>query len=174
MLVKASGQSNYNSCLILEYGRKLKPRISKEYSLRNHFYRIGANTAHYFSPSDKYYFIREPRQKIQTYAEIFNYLTLSLPLTPRNHLRILPFIILVLSFILFIYRRIHLVGVSLGIIIVHFLTHALTDGGEGARFVYDIEFIFYILFSVLYLNLKKIIKSILILRKDRSLLNHEW
>ena len=161
-LIKGNGEANYNSCIVLEYSKIVKKEKLKGYSLIKHSKRVLSNTVQYFSPSDKYFFLKN-RDSIEPYANFINYLQLSVPITSKRDSRNLLVheirftLILILSsalFYSFIFRDKFLL-ICLILVMIHFFTHALTDGSEGKRFVFDVEFIFFIMIGIVIKSTQK-------------------
>ena len=50
--------------------------------------------------------------------------------------------------------------ICLILVMIHFFTHALTDGSEGKRFVFDVEFIFFIMIGIIIKSTQKFKKLI--------------
>jgi hypothetical protein len=59
---------------------------------------------------------------------------------------------MILLVIYLIYRvrkdRTQFPAILLTVLALHFFAHVLTDGGESRRHVFDVEFVFYIIFSM--------------------------
>lgn len=53
-------------------------------------------------------------------------------------------------FLLFLkrWRRPDVLMIASGLVLAHLATHALTDGEEAQRFVFDVEFVFYLWLGV--------------------------
>ncbi len=155
-LIKTNGEANYNSCIILEYAKIIKEEKLSGYDLKLHFKRILSNTVQYFSPSDKYFFLKN-RDSIKSYANIVNYIQLTIPLTSKidsrelfiHEVRIILLILLGLGIFYSFTSRDKFLSICIIIILIHFFTHVFTDGSESKRFVFDIEFIFFILIGLI-------------------------
>ncbi|MFM8313511.1 MAG: hypothetical protein ACKOA8_04435 [Deltaproteobacteria bacterium] len=147
-LFKSSGQPNYNSCIFLEFANLIKKEGIHGYNPVIHAEKIIFNTFEYFSPSDKYPVLRN-REKISNYAGFFSKLQLTISLEKRNQeIRLLMVILLFVGIAGAVLKRNRFLLVSATIVLTHYLTHTLTDGFEGKRFVFDIEFIFFIFLAV--------------------------
>ena len=66
-----------------------------------------------------------------------------------TEIRLILLILLVLTGYFLFKTRDKFIAVLLGIVIVHFFSHVLVDGGESSRFVFDIEFIFWIFLAMI-------------------------
>lgn len=161
ILTKSNAEANYNSCIIIEYAKIIKYEKLSGYDLKIHLKRILSNTVQYFSPSDKYFFLKN-RESIHAYSNFFNYIQITIPLTSKtdnrnffiHEIRVLLLLLLSLGFFYaFVFRDKFLI-ISIIIILIHFATHVLTDGSEGKRFVFDIEFIFFILIGLIIQSTK--------------------
>lgn len=161
ILVKSSGGSNYNSCLMIEYATIVKNEIIEGYNILDHAYRILSNTVQYFSPSDKYFFLTN-RDKISDYANFINYLQLTFKLTSKldnrnlaiHEIRVL-LILLLFGALFYSYSfKNKFLFLCFLIIFIHFITHVIVGGPEGKRFIFDIEFIFFIIFGLIFQFIK--------------------
>ena len=163
---KTSGSANFNSCLVLEYSNIIKSKKLAGYSALTHVNLILRNTLVYFSPSDKYTFLSN-RTQIASYANFVNYLQLTLPLTEflksfgfSTHqevfeIRLLLVGLIIIGTVFAITKRNACMVICLTIIIIHYASHVLTDGYESKRFVFDIEFIFFIIGGLLVNEFRK-------------------
>lgn len=149
MIVKSNGMPNFNSCLILEYARSVRQEGLHGYDLVRHLKYYLTNTAIYFSPSDKYRQLTN-RTNIESYANFVNLLQLTLPVSAKHEIRVLPFTLLVASILLSWSRKNLFQAICSFILVSHYLTHTLTDGYESNRFVVDVEFIFFIMLGLLF------------------------
>ena len=124
---------------------KYNPTIHAKYFL--------TNTAFYFSPSDKY---REliNRKNIENYADLMNFAQLTVKISDKHEIRILLLIILLISVYLSLARKDKFISVCTAIVVSHYLSHAIIDGYESQRFVFDIEFIFIILCGLIFQNVQ--------------------
>ena len=167
-LTKSNGENNFNSCIIMEYSKLVKDSISNNYNLKVHLKHISFNAFEYLSPPEKYFALKN-YFILKDYSNLFNYLFITIDITESvNKLRNLLFntivdinkaeifelrlllIILIISSIFLVNKNSLNINIFLLIICLHFLTHVLTDGGESRRFVFDLEFLFYILFGVYF------------------------
>lgn len=159
-LSKENGFPNFNSCLIIEHGRMIASESLPKYNPVIHAKYFLTNTAIYFSPSDKY---REliNRKNIENYADLMSFAQLTVKISDKHEIRILLLIILLLCGYLSLSRKDKFLGICIAIIVTHYFSHAITDGYESQRFVFDIEFIFLILCGLMFQNmqLKKVHNS---------------
>ena len=139
---KANGEPNYNSCLVLEYARLKKSEVFERYILTNHLRNMKHNIGAYFDSPDGYYFLTN-REQISGYVSIFNGLFLTIP-AKFHQTRVLCVLMLIFLVWYALRKRNLFLGLVSFIWMIHFVSHTITDGGEGRRFVFDIEFIFYI------------------------------
>ncbi len=151
-LKKHNGYPNYNSYLTLGYASSQKNIIFSKYNIYKHIRRIAGHIHCYFKAPDKY-FVLTNRENITLYANVFDSLIFL-----TKDVRFGIFFILLISFFISLDDRYRFIRVLISIFLIHFLTHILTDGDEGERFVIDIEFIFFILFSILF-HRKAILKT---------------
>ena len=143
---RQNGWVNFNSCYLIEYANIVRPTLLKNYQFKKHLKNSFDSMLIYFSPSEKYPFV-ENRVRIAPYANAFNGLFMSAPIL-GTEIRIL-LIILIVTSIFHLYRtRDKFIAVALSIVGIHFLSHVLVDGGESSRFVFDIEFIFWIFLAI--------------------------
>jgi hypothetical protein len=156
---KSSGSPNYNSCLVLEYSKLIKSKKLAGYSARSHAIGFIRNSVEYFSPSDKFRFLSN-RAQITSYANVVNLLQLTVPITDIVNsfgfsterlveIRLLPIVIIILATFMAVSHRNSFLSVCIIMILLHFASHTLSDGSESKRFVFDIEFIFFILLGYL-------------------------
>lgn len=158
MYEKFNGRANYNSCLVLEYSRIIKNQNLKEYKLKKHMKNFLVNTTKYFSPSDNYKMLKN-RDSIEHYANIVKYLQLTIPIYKSHYeIRLILLIIIFLSLICSILFKDKFLLFCLILIFSHYFTHVVTDGMESKRFVFDIEFIFFILFGLIYSKYEEFLK----------------
>jgi hypothetical protein len=145
---KNNGNVNFNSCYLIEYGRLRKNSIISNYNKNQHIKNIKRNILYYFSPSGKYIFL-ENRQLISSYANIFNSIFMTTSLW-GTEIKLLNIVILIFSLYSFIKYKDRFLGILLIFIFIHFCSHILIDGAESSRFVFDIEFIFFIICGLLF------------------------
>ncbi len=143
---RRNGFVNFNSCYLVEYAKIVKPTLGENYNFRRHL-KIAVESAWvYFSVPEKYPFV-ENRVRILSYANSFNGLFMTAPVL-GSEVRLLILILLVMGTYYLFQRRDKFLGLLLAIVMIHFFSHVLIDGGESSRFVFDIEFIFWILFAL--------------------------
>jgi hypothetical protein len=147
-LTKANGSPNFNSCLIIEYGRIVSSESLPNYNPLIHGKYFLSNTAYYFAPSDKYRELTN-RSNIKAYADVVNLAQLTIKISDKHEIRILLLLILLLSLYCAIQKKDKFLILSIVMIMSHYVSHAITDGYESQRFVFDVEFIFFILFAMI-------------------------
>jgi hypothetical protein len=149
VVTKSTGHPNYNSCYFLEFAKLQKENIFLEYRILPHLRHIVGNTGQYFSLPDKYAYLSN-RVKIDAYADLYNKMFLTI--TPRDHYEIRLLVVFLSAFavVFAVTRRDWFVAMVVFVFLVHMITHVVTDGDEGRRFVFDIEFMFYIFASVVF------------------------
>lgn len=147
-IFKKDGNPNYNSCIFLAFANTQRHMAWDGYDLNQHMRRILAHIGKYFSLPDKYEYLSN-RINIQTYSKNFN--SVFLPLSIRDGYDIrLTILLLIVIMPLGLWTRPDKRMISLyTIFLIHLVTHVLTDGDESDRFVFDIEFCFYIFFVFL-------------------------
>jgi hypothetical protein len=145
---KHNGVPNFNSCYVLEFAKIVKSEKLRDYDPIRHLKYFLTNTAIYFSPSDKYRQLSN-RLLIEKYSNIVNILQLTIPLTEKHEIRGLLIILLTAAITVSYSRRKLFMAFCVGVIIIHYLSHTLTDGYESQRFIIDIEFIFLIIAGLL-------------------------
>ncbi len=143
-LIKSDGAANYNSCLMIPYGKHVGSEIPAHYTLQNHLRNIATSTLSYFAPPYTYHFLKN-REAIPAYLAAADIFYLDLHLTPYREIRVLLLLILALATYTTLKTRDPFLTACLIILLVHYTTHSLTDGGEGNRFIYDLEFLFYVM-----------------------------
>jgi hypothetical protein len=147
-IVKRDGNPNYNSCYFLAFAQSQKKKALENYSLERHAYRVMSHVGKYFSLPDNYEYLSN-REKIQSYRNIFNAILLPWSIRHGYDIRLtILILIMVLPISLWVYPDKRMISLYL-IFIIHFVTHVITDGDESDRFVFDIEFLFYIFFAFL-------------------------
>jgi hypothetical protein len=148
---KKDGNPNYNSCYFLAFAQTQRQTAWVNYDYKKHLWRVISHLGKYLSLPDKYEYLTN-RTKIQSYANIFN--TLFLPWFARDGYAIRLTIILILAampYCLWLRSDQRMIGIYT-LCMLHLVTHVITDGDEGDRFVFDIEFSFYIFFAFLFLT----------------------
>ena len=149
-LFKLNGNPNYNSCYMIAYANYAKPIIAKNYNISKHFHQILWYVVQYFTPPDKYDdLMRGNRSQIENYSDLTNAFYLSYSIDRYNQeVRLILLISLIAGLYWAIRKKDRFMMILLTVFITHFLTHVLTDGMEGRRFVFDIEFLFWIIGSI--------------------------
>lgn len=160
-LTKINGFPNFNSCLYIEYAKIISNEKMSGYKFLTHAKYFVSNSIRYFSPSDKYRVLSQSREKIRSYSDFVNYMQMTIPLIKDYEISLLKIILLVMSSIISVLKKDKFLAISFVVISSHWITHAATDGYESARFVYDIEFIFFLILGSLinYLLSRNKIKS---------------
>lgn len=141
--VKQDGNPNYNSCYFLAFAQSQRLTGWINYDFGKHLTRVISHVARYLSLPDKYEYLSN-RANIKIYADVFN--SVFLPWSIRNGYDIRMTILLIMVLMPYGLRLQpdkRLIGLY-AICLIHMITHVLTDGDEGDRFVFDIEFCFYI------------------------------
>lgn len=150
---KANGEPNYNSCYYIAYINTQVPNITKDLDIKIYLANIKHNIGAYFDTPDGYFFLTN-RDKIAPYTFAYNigFLTLFF----KFHQTRLACILLVLYLIYRVKKdKNQFPALLLTVLALHFFAHVLTDGGESRRHVFDIEFTFYIILSMLVNQLQK-------------------
>ena len=142
-IFKHDGGPNYNSCYWLAFAQAHKSTAWSEYAFKPHVRRVVSHLAKYFSLPDKYQFVSN-RANIAQYADTFNTIFLPLPMREGYTIRMsLFFLLLLMPWLLYRYPDKRLISLC-AVVAIHMASHVLTDGDESDRFVFDIEFCFYI------------------------------
>jgi hypothetical protein len=157
-LIKANGQPNYNSCYMVAYAPEAAEQFKSRYSLKRHLYRIATHSIQYFCAPEKYDFLTN-RDQIQSYTKIVQYLFLTLKWDERHETRFLILFFILIGFFGAIVKRDRFLMLCMLVISCHFLGQVLTDGDEGKRFVFEIEFLFPLVAAIAYANLKGVITN---------------
>jgi hypothetical protein len=144
---KVNGEPNYNSCYYIAYINAQMPNVVwKNFNLRTYLGNVKHNIGSYFDTPDGYYFLKN-REKIELYITAFNTGLLTLPF--KFHQTRVAMILLVFYLIYRVRKdKAQFPSLVLTVLALHFFAHVLTDGGESRRHVFDVEFIFYIIFSM--------------------------
>ena len=143
MLFKQDGGPNYNSCYWLAFAQSHQGLVWQQYEFTPHAKRVAAHLARYYSLPDKYQYVSN-RVNISKYADSFNVIFLPLSIREGYTLRISIFLLMLLMpWVLYRNPDRRIIGLY-AIIALHMTSHVLTDGDESDRFVFDIEFCFYI------------------------------
>ena len=140
---KQDGNPNYNSCYFLAFAQSQRGVAWENYVFDKHLRRIVSHFARYLSLPDKYQYLMN-RNSLETYTNAFN--TIFLPWLIREGYTIrvgIVLMMLVVLWLLYRYRDRRIIALC-AICVVHMLSHVVTDGDESDRFVFDIEFCFYI------------------------------
>jgi hypothetical protein len=120
--------------------------VWKNFNLRTYLGNVKHNIGSYFDTPDGYYFLKN-REKIELYITAFNTGLLTLPF--KFHQTRVAMILLVFYLIYRVRKdKAQFPSLVLTVLALHFFAHVLTDGGESRRHVFDVEFIFYIIFSM--------------------------
>lgn len=141
---KSNGEPNYNSCYVLAYAQLKHPLLRSGYDLGTHARHVRWHLATYLSLPDEYMYLKN-RPAIHRYAEWVA--RMQLPLDTPSGIRIrllLPLVLLASAVVAWRARSRFMLGL-LAIVAIHLASHNLTDGMEGPRFVFDIEFTFFVL-----------------------------
>ena len=142
-IFKQGGGPNYNSCYWLAFALSHQGTAWSEYAFKPHARRIVSHIARYFSLPDKYQFVSN-RTNIAQYADAFNTIFLPWPMREGYTIRMsIFFLLLLMPWLLYRYPDKRLISLS-AVVAIHMASHVLTDGDESDRFVFDIEFCFYI------------------------------
>jgi hypothetical protein len=148
---KTNGEPNYNSCYFIAYLNQQMPNVASEFSVFKYLRNIKRNMGAYFDTPDGYFFLTN-RDKIDSYAFAYNFSFLTAYF--KFHQIRIGCILLVLYLIYRVKKqKEYLPAILLTILTLHFFAHTLTDGQESRRHVFDIEFIFYLIYSILLSSL---------------------
>ncbi len=150
-IVKKDGNPNYNSCYFLAFAQTQRQTAWEHYDFKQHLRRVMSHVGKYLSLPDRYEYLSN-RIKIQSYANTFN--QVFLPWFARDGYAIRLTILLIIAampFSLWLLSDKRMIGLY-ALSMVHFATHVITDGDESDRFVFDIEFCFYIFAGFLCLK----------------------
>ena len=143
---KANGEPNYNSCYYIAYINHVMPSITEAFRLHTYLRNVKGNVGAYFDTPDGYFFLKN-REQIEPYATAYNLSFITLFF--KFHQTRVACILLVFYLIYRVNKDRQLFPLLLlTVFSLHFFAHVLTDGGESRRHVFDIEFIFYIVFSI--------------------------
>lgn len=144
---KANGEPNYNSCYYIAYIDEQIPNVAfKNVDLLIYLKNVKGNIGSYFDTPDGYYFLMN-REKIAPYIMVYNTGLLTLPF--KFHQTRVAMILLVFYLIYRVKKdKAQFPSVLLTVLALHFFAHVLTDGGESRRHVFDMEFVFYLVFSM--------------------------
>lgn len=151
VILKMDGNPNYNSCYFLSFAQTQRQTAWVNYDFKQHLWRVISHIGKYFSLPDKYEYLSN-RTQIHAYAHAFN--TVFLPWSARDGYDIRLTILLIIAampYCLWLRSDKRMIGLY-ALCIVHLATHVLTDGDESNRFVFDIEFCFYIFAAFLWIN----------------------
>jgi hypothetical protein len=143
---KANGEPNYNSCYYIAYINHVMPSITEAFRLPAYLRNVKGNIGAYFNTPDGYFFLKN-REQIELYATAYNLSFITLFF--KFHQIRVACILLVLYLAYRVKKDRQLFpSILLTVFSLHFFAHVLTDGGESRRHVFDIEFIFFITFSM--------------------------
>ena len=150
---KANGEPNYNSCYYIAYLNEQMPNLVQSFNLKTYLGNVKHNMGAYFDTPDGYYFLTN-RDKIEPYTLAYNISFLTL-FFKFHQIRVAC----ILLIFYLIYRvkkdKSQFPALMLIVLALHFFAHILTDGGESRRHVFDIEFMFYIILSMLINSLRE-------------------
>lgn len=152
-LVKTNGRPNYNACLLLEYARMVGPTIAKNYQPLAHARNIAYHLLQYLSPPEGYSVLGN-QAKLAGYAALYQVPFMTVPLSETHAPRLLLPLLVVFTLVLAVRQHDTFLLFCLALMALQAATPILTDGVEGRRFVYDIEFLFYIMLGLLIPTLK--------------------
>lgn len=147
-LTKSNGEPNYNSCLFFEYGKSQLPNIIHGFSLATYIKNVSYSIFQYFNTPESYYFLQN-RDKLKNYPFYYDISFVTLHYKYCCGIRLLCLFLIFFSINRLIKTKDPLLFWILTIFFIHFFTHVLIDGAHSRRHVFDIEFIFFILFSLL-------------------------
>ena len=154
MTSKQDGNPNYNSCYFLAFAQSQQGIAWKDYEFKNHLRRVVSHFARYLSLPDRYQYLTN-RTSLETYADIFNSVFLPWPIREGYTIRV-GVVLLMLTVFWLLYRQRDKRMIALcAICAVHMLSHVVSDGDESDRFVFDIEFCFYIFAAYALLKLQR-------------------
>jgi hypothetical protein len=157
-VAKSDGAPNYNSCYYMSFAKAQGKKIFTEYNFKNHLLRMVSHTGQYFSLPDRYEYLTN-RQDIENYANIYDSLFLIVTPKAKYEVRVLLFaLITVAVFFSFKRKKNRLMQVILILLFMHLFSHVVTDGDEGKRFIFDIEFFFYIIAAYILSEIRDAIK----------------
>jgi hypothetical protein len=149
VLRKRNGEPNFNSCLFLAYADMVKPLVWERYEWRTHGERMLLNAHRYLKPPDQYSGLQN-QYAIDGYRHVFNKFFMTgpgpgFPSADQSHvIRWALVLIMVGSLVRWGIRR-DISGVLLLVAGLHMVAHIVSDGAEGPRFVFDIEFLWFVL-----------------------------
>lgn len=144
---KSNGEPNYNSCYVLAYAQLQQPLLRTRYDLATHARHVRWHLATYFSLPDEYMHLRN-RAGIQGYAEWVARLQMPLGTPSGIRIRLILPLVLLLATVVAVRARSRFMLGTLALLAIHLISHNLTDGMEGPRFVFDVEFSFFLLFGL--------------------------
>lgn len=153
-LKKSTGAPNYNSCYFLSFAQGHRATLFTHYRLMPHVYRMISHLGQYIALPDTYIYLSN-RKKLESYANFYN--IAFLPVTPRVNYEIRLSLILLcaFTFIFAIKQKDIFILNIFAIFFIHMASYVLTDGDESKRFVFEIEFIFYIFAAYLMSLIRK-------------------
>lgn len=153
---KSDGGPNYNSCFFLSFAQQQKSRLLAEYGLAAHLHRIASHLGQYLSSPDRYVYLSN-REKIAGYANAYGRAYLEIEPRKNYEIRLSLVLLCALTALLIVLGiRSRFMVYLYFIFIVHLTSYVLTDGDEGKRFVFEIEFIFYIFIAFVIGSLRNI------------------
>lgn len=159
-VTKSNGAPNYNSCYYLSFAKAQGKKIFAEYNLKNHLLRIISHTGQYFSLPDRYEYLKN-RQEIEFYANIYDAIFLVVTPKVNYEIRISLFALITIALVFsFRGKKNQLMQMILVLLFMHLLSHVITDGDEGKRFIFDIEFFFYIIMAYILSEVRAVTKVV--------------
>ena len=144
-LRKEDGDVNFNHCLYPAYSATVLPEILVGFDAERYLRAVAGNFAAYFSLPDRYPLLTN-REAVATYADAYDVIFLPLvTLGDGNAIRLTIVALLAFAFVMALTRPAVVPRFALLLVAIHFMTHVLTDGEESGRFVFDLEFVFFLL-----------------------------
>lgn len=144
---KYGGFPNFNSCIFLEYVNIAKKGLADRYVLSTHLTQIGHNLAKYISPPDMYVGLTN-RAELLAYSEFVDrYVFLSVVWPKTNSMRLGVLATVILGLLVCCRSKDIFLAFCLGLLAVHCVGHIVTDGIESQRFVFDVEFVFFVVLA---------------------------
>ncbi len=152
--LKSDGNPNYNSCYFLSFAQSQRSDLSSRYDIKQHLRRVISHFGKYYSLPDKYEYLSN-RSNIESYANAYDKIFLPLELRKNYNVRISILILMILTAYQLVKQPNKCIFGLYLICLIHLFSHVLTDGDEGDRFVFDIEFSFYIFGAYLFASFAK-------------------
>jgi hypothetical protein len=142
-LKKSTGAPNYNSCYFLSFAQGHRATLFTHYRLMPHIYRMISHLGQYLALPDTYIYLSN-RKKIESYTNFYNLAFLTVVPRVNYEIRLSLVFLCMLTLIFSIKHKDIFVLNLFAIFVIHMASYVLTDGDEGKRFVFEIEFMFYI------------------------------